>query len=100
MAFREVTLDNKCVTQVLHGDADSAQVSYIAPENVSMYYPHMSGDKLEAEFSSVESKPSTGNTIEKMKEMNKSQKSNQDDFPSDRISRYQGAIFYYEYLLL
>ena len=50
-----MALDNKCVTQVLRGDANSAEVSYIAPENFSMKDRSTSDDEFETmEFSSLE----------------------------------------------
>ena len=88
MAFREVALDNKCVTQVLRGDANSAEVSYIAPENFSMKDCPASDDEFETMgFSSLEpeSQPHITKTI-KIAGTNKSPPS------SDKISRYQGNI--------
>ena len=88
MAFREVALDNKCVTQVLRGDANSAEVSYIAPENFSMKDRSTSDDEFETmAFSSLE--PESHTHIKRKIKISGTTKS---PSSSDKISRYQGNI--------
>ena len=88
--FREVILDNRCVTQVLHGDANSAEVSYTTPANFSMKDISASGDEFEVmEFSSLKSESSYKKHEATTRDAKKSQKSNKDNL-LNRSARYQG----------